>query len=145
MVTICFQTSFIDGTWDFVCQHGINECLGNMYHSCALAKYNRSESAAFINCMMTSFDAPNDAEECATELGLDFGRLSNCYTSWEGTTLLAANGIKTHDLEPTLYYVPWILYQDMWTEEDMTGSEFNLLGVVCEKLANSTSRPPQCT
>ena len=139
-----FQTTFIDGEYQFVCQHGNNECLGNKAHACALAKLSKSESAAYINCMMDSFDAPNDAESCAQDLGIDFSAtIKPCYDSWEGPTLLAALGIKTHNLSPPLYYVPWITYDDAWTVGDMTGSEVDLLGIICEKLADRNP-PPQC-
>jgi hypothetical protein len=94
--------------------------------------------------MMTSFDAPNDAPTCAQELGLNYTVIEDCYNSWEGQTLLAAKGIQTHDLNPALYYVPWIMFDGMWRVEDMTGSEANLLNVLCEKLGNSTSKPAAC-
>jgi len=126
-----------------VCQHGQNECLGNIQHACALAKLPKNESAALINCMMDNFDAPNDAEMCATQLGIDYTRVGECYNSWEGPTLKAANGIRTHELSPTLYYVPWITYDDVWTVEDMQNSELNLLGVICQKLAPN-ERPSLC-
>lgn len=134
----------MDGEFQFVCQHGNNECLGNKAHACALAKLTKDESAAFINCMMTSFEAPSDAESCAQELGINYAAtIGPCYNSWEGPTLLAAHGIKTHDLNPTLYYVPWITYDDVWTVEDMTGSETDLLGLICTKL-DAENRPSLC-
>lgn len=115
-----------------------------MIHACALAKMSKAESAAYINCMMTSFQAPADAKSCAADIGVDYDGVFECYNNWEGPTLLAAHGIKTHDLNPTLYYVPWITYDDVWDVNDMTGSEQNLMNVICTKLANSTSKPVQC-
>ncbi|OXA57376.1 GILT-like protein 1 [Folsomia candida] len=137
------NTTFVNGTFEFVCQHGRNECLGNMIHGCALAKLAKNESAAYINCMMDSFNAPIDAEACAISLGLNYTRIGECYNNWEGPTILASAGIRTHDLVPTLYYVPWIVYNDVWRVEDMIGSEQNLMNVICQKLENST-RPTQC-
>lgn len=82
---------------------------------------------------------------CAQQLGVDFQVLLDCYTSWEGATLLAANGIKTHGLDPQLYYVPWIMYNDIWTLDDMVNSEQNLPSLLCQKLSDSNSTlPPMC-
>jgi len=136
-------TEFVNGTFYFDCQHGNNECLGNKIHACALAKMSKIDSFALINCMMDNFDAPNDGPICATRLGLNYTAVDACYNGWEGDTLLAAHGIKTHDLNPTLYYVPWIMYEDVWTAEDMIGSEVNLMQVLCRKLP-AGNRPPQC-
>ena len=55
-----------DGTggWTFTCQHGDNECIGNLYQACllnGLENENRLQVEA-VNCIMSA-DKPNLATE----------------------------------------------------------------------------------
>jgi len=36
--------------------------------------------------------------------------IENCAQGKEGQHLLHLNGVKTNSLNPTLYFVPWIVY-----------------------------------
>ena len=43
-----------DGTggWEFTCQHGPNECIGNLYQVCLLDMYrNQNDQIELINCI----------------------------------------------------------------------------------------------
>ena len=66
---ICNLTNFgpfqyvPDGTggWDFTCQHGPNECIGNLYQACLLDKLVlNSDKVEAINCIMSD-DQPDQA------------------------------------------------------------------------------------
>lgn len=136
-----------NGEFKFECQHGPQECEGNVVHACALAKYSPADAAAFINCSMAVFNSPITDPGCASSLGLNYTKVEECANkSWEGKTLLAANGIRTHDLQPTLYYVPWILIDNEFTTENLDLAQRNLMGLLCGKLgaANATV-PPECS
>lgn len=124
------------GNFTFVCQHGARECEGNRVHACALKYLPEESRAAFINCSMSSTDPPSAGPACATTLGLDFARVEQCITE-DGSQLLADNGVRTHDLEPALYYVPWILYNGQFSEADLEASQANFLNVLCAKLGGN--------
>jgi len=53
--------------YKFTCQHGPDECLGNLIHTCALNFYPKIEQyIGFINCTeATSGDVRTVAEQCA--------------------------------------------------------------------------------
>jgi len=138
-------TEVVNGTFQFDCQHGNQECEGNRVHACALQKLPAADAAAFINCSMALFNSPITDPDCAASLGLNYTKIENCLNTWEASTLLAANGIRTHDLEPTLYYVPWIMFNNVFTVEDLDVAQRDLLGLLCDKLdsANVTA-PAQC-
>lgn len=119
----------------FNCQHGADECAGNKIHSCAVQKLPPAHASAFVNCSMANFRSPGGDPGCATELGFNFTeRIQPCVDSWEGDALLATNGIKTHDLRPKLYYVPWIQFDRKFSTEDLDLAQRDLLGLLCNKL-----------
>jgi interferon gamma-inducible protein 30 len=47
-----------DGT--FECQHGDNECLGNLIHTCAKANLNKEEFHSFLICLFEDVEFPNE-------------------------------------------------------------------------------------
>ena len=49
------------GGWDFTCQHGPKECIGNLYQACLLDKLVvNSDKVEAINCIMSD-DQPDQA------------------------------------------------------------------------------------
>ena len=51
-----------DGGWNFVCQHGPDECKGNMYQACLLniPGTSLSQRVEAVNCIMSN-DSPDEA------------------------------------------------------------------------------------
>jgi len=92
--------------YQFSCQHGSQECQGNLYHNCA-QKYikNQSLRIKFISCMFeavlpsmsSSLDWYQIAGECSEQLGLSsqLGRIKTCATDLEGSQLHYQAGLLT--------------------------------------------------
>ncbi|CAL8110003.1 unnamed protein product [Orchesella dallaii] len=138
-------TEFINGSIVFNCQHGERECVGNKLQACAVAKFSRAEAAAFINCTMKLFNPPYGDRECATSiLGLNYTNIENCYYSWQSDVLHAYNGIKTKDLRPSLYFVPWPVFNGVFLLEELDVAQKDLFTLVCDKLAKLDVDAPQC-
>merc|ERR1712212_1201741 len=102
-------------SWDFVCQHGPDECLGNKAQACILAHepYEASTAVPLIDCLMRTHARPDPAVgPCLAELGLDVPpeAIMDCANGDQGSKLLHALGVETHSLDPALYFVPWILF-----------------------------------
>merc|ERR1712130_193824 len=115
-------------SWDFVCQHGPDECFGNKAQACTLAHepYEASTVVPLIDCLMRTHTRPEPAvEACLAELGLDIPP--------EGSELLHDLGVETHSLDPALYYVPWILFNGEMVEEDWEHALNDLIFVLCDK------------
>lgn len=94
---------------------------------------------------MNVFNSPITDPQCAADLGLNYTKIQNCLDSWEADALLAVNGIRTHDLQPTLYYVPWIMFNNVFTTADLDRAQRDLLGLLCDRLESSNvSMPSQC-
>jgi len=132
-------------SYSFECQHGKPECDGNKMHACAIKHINSTELALdFITCSMRTSYPPTSLSECSEKLGIDTTNIKACADSFEGQELLAANGKQTHALSPKLYFVPWITYNDVFTEDNLQNSQTNFNSVVCEELSSLGVEGPDC-
>jgi len=127
----------VDGNYTFTCHHGPDECKGNTMQACALKYLPEKQIVEFISCTMKSTNPPEAGSACAKQLSLDFSPVQECLTKDDGQNLLAALGNRTHSLNPTLTYVPWILYNSVFDKDDLDNSQTDLLAVMCKKLKNN--------
>ena len=95
--------------YDFDCQHGPPECLGNTIHACAV-QYVRNQDLVneYIGCMMdNNRDLKEAGQKCAEKLGnIDWPSISTCAEGAEGGKLLAHHGDDTHSLKPSVTFIP---------------------------------------
>ena len=92
-----------DGSkYKFTCQHGPDECTGNLYHNCAV-KYIQDQTLQikFLSCMFSNIfnvdaDWRNWAKNCDEGLGLGaFPSIYNCAVDLEGKQLMSESGVRT--------------------------------------------------
>ncbi|NP_001281124.1 gamma-interferon-inducible lysosomal thiol reductase precursor [Cynoglossus semilaevis] len=115
----------------FECQHGEEECLGNMIEACLL---NMSPSAIdIIFCMESSSDVIKSAESCFNiyETELSWGKIMSCVNGDAGNHLMHLNAVKTNALDPPHEYVPWITINGEHTEELQDKAMASLFTLVC--------------
>jgi len=132
----------VDGGYTFECQHGENECLGNKAQACLLSMVSKQEEIVpLINCMMSTRNPPSVGDECISELNLDVdvGALEDCiFNSNLGSILLHDYGVETKNADPRINYVPWIVLNGEFTQENLDLAQSDLTGLLCEKyLPNS--------
>merc|ERR1711994_364010 len=132
-------------SWDFVCQHGPDECFGNKAQACILAHepYDASTVVPLIDCLMRTHTRPDPAVgACLAEPGLDVSpeAIMDCANGDQGSELLHALGVETHDLDPALYFVPWILFNGEMVEEDWQHALYDLAFVLCDKYLTGHSK-----
>ncbi|KAG9343260.1 hypothetical protein JZ751_014241 [Albula glossodonta] len=123
------QESFDGKRYKFTCQHGEDECLGNMIETCVL---NLTGSVAFqiIFCMESASDVLKAAQPvnilrlCQTtnsqplqhsplcvELyapSIKWESIMDCVKGDLGNKLMHENALKTKALKPPHKYVPWV-------------------------------------
>merc|ERR1711970_1253975 len=129
--------------WSFTCQHGKDECKANMIHACAQKKFNDINiEMEFVNCMEGSNWPPNAGATCAAQVGQDWDPIEACINSVEGENLLHAVAVKQEQLSPSLYYVPWIIVNDFWSDDQVGDCQTNLKRVVCDKYTGT--KPAAC-
>ncbi|XP_030322180.1 gamma-interferon-inducible lysosomal thiol reductase isoform X1 [Calypte anna] len=122
------------GKLEFECQHGQEECLGNMIEACLLHEaQNFSTSFPVIFCMESGSSVTKNLEACLQVYAphLDGARISSCVRGPTGTALMHRNAQLTQALDPPHHYVPWILINGKHTEELQAQAQTSLLGLLC--------------
>ena len=85
---------------------------------------------------MDSEFPPDAAGECIASLGtqsVTVKEVEDCARSDTGSSLLHDNGVRTKDLDPPLTFVPWLIYNDVYSTESMAQGMNNLTWVLCCK------------
>uniref|UniRef100_A0A2P2I703 Gamma-interferon-inducible lysosomal thiol reductase-like n=1 Tax=Hirondellea gigas TaxID=1518452 RepID=A0A2P2I703_9CRUS len=133
------------GGYLFVCQHGPDECAGNMMLACAKNYISDGDLYVEFNiCVMSARDPPTAGELCAEELNIAYESIAECSTSTEGEQLLHEVGVLTHALVPEVTYIPWMVVNDEHTYAIQNGAEYDLLEFVCTEY-QGVSKPEACS
>ncbi|KAK4883208.1 hypothetical protein RN001_006527 [Aquatica leii] len=134
----------INGEWEFQCQHGLSECVGNRYQACGLALNKcQDKQIEYINCLMGSVNASsqNTLEKCASKLDVPAVDIMKCSQSRRGDQLLAKYGDQTHKVQPMITFVPTIIFNDSFDSDIQESSLKNFLETACDVLQN---KPDGC-
>eukprot|EP00096_Caligus_rogercresseyi_P001701 TRINITY_DN1283_c0_g1_i2.p1 TRINITY_DN1283_c0_g1~~TRINITY_DN1283_c0_g1_i2.p1 ORF type:complete len:226 (-),score=42.14 TRINITY_DN1283_c0_g1_i2:35-712(-) len=130
------------GGYTFSCQHGEEECAGNMVHACS-AKYIESQSSLinFVACMMKDRGRPYDKGIiCARENNVNWAPIQKCSQNIEGQRLLAEAGEKTNALNPSLTFVPTVELNG--SQNNQNALFTNLMEEVCKAYTGTPN--PAC-
>uniref|UniRef100_T1J742 Micro-fibrillar-associated protein 1 C-terminal domain-containing protein n=1 Tax=Strigamia maritima TaxID=126957 RepID=T1J742_STRMM len=131
--------------WIFTCQHGPEECKGNIVQACAIHLHPQTDkNLQFVNCAMSSKYPPNAGQSCAESSELNWSQISDCIDSTEGKDVLHEMGVKTENLQPRLTFVPWIVVNGKTSPEILDAALTDLQGLICKSYAGPEV-PPPCT
>jgi len=129
------------GTWQYTCQHGPNECVLNLYYSCAIYYLgnNTNTSNNFLMCMekQTNLENPQitqDLNYCFQQEAIPTTvqqQIMTCQKGSQGNSLEHQNALATQNIWPTQHqYVPWIMINDLSTTQ-VQDAQNDLLKYVC--------------
>ncbi|XP_007897114.2 gamma-interferon-inducible lysosomal thiol reductase [Callorhinchus milii] len=127
------QEKLQSGKWAFECQHGEQECLGNMIEACLMHTLKNPENYfPIIYCMESAPYVIKAAELCVRiyEPAQTWSTVESCVQGDLGNQLMHRNAVQTEALNPPHQYVPWILVNGNHTdvlESHAVGSLFNLV------------------
>ncbi|KAK6167363.1 hypothetical protein SNE40_021410 [Patella caerulea] len=134
-----------NGSYTFRCQHGANECYGNVIEACAI-KYLKDFDAYFpyIYCVEQNITKGPEqaAKACALNKAINIDEIMTCAKGDEGTMLIHVAANKTKSLTPSQYYVPWIVLNGVHTESMTKTATTDLLRLVCDTYKGV--RPTAC-
>lgn len=110
------MTILLFSAYQFTCQHGPNECLGNLYEVCALNQ-SFQVGISFIICLEAQIDQFSGdfnlaAQDCSTKTNVNLEILKNCVNGELGNSLQHEAAEKTNSLSPPHKYVPWVVVDD---------------------------------
>ncbi|XP_055514465.1 gamma-interferon-inducible lysosomal thiol reductase-like [Leucoraja erinacea] len=124
----------------YLCQHGEEECLGNMIQSCMIHHLkNTSSYLPVICCMESAHTVVATTQQCLQDHApaLTWETISDCVDGELGARLMQVNARLTTSLEPPHRYVPWILINGVHSEDIQHHAEGDLLELVCQTYTGS--------
>jgi interferon gamma-inducible protein 30 len=105
--------SYKDGKWQFTCQHGEDECKGNLYETCALNYLDADAGNNFMICFEGGRDWEGQLKKCVSDQALR-AEITTCISSDEGNELqhqVAEHTPADHK------WVPWITVNGVHDKE----------------------------
>ncbi|XP_034742813.1 gamma-interferon-inducible lysosomal thiol reductase [Etheostoma cragini] len=117
--------------YSYECQHGEQECLGNMIETCLM---NMTDVAyQIIYCMESSTDVVKAGESCVNLYSptLTWESVMKCVKGDVGNQLMHQNALKTEALKPPHQYVPWVTINGEHTEDLQNKAMNSLFTLVC--------------
>jgi len=125
------------GQWIYTCQHGPQECYGNVLESCAKHYYNSNTTFwSWIVCMETAAQAgtsfDNAGTKCSSQYSVDWTNVKACGLNATGNALEHAEAVVTNDLSPAHQYVPWVVTNGQHNVGDEEAILTDMLKWVCD-------------
>ncbi|XP_041059644.1 gamma-interferon-inducible lysosomal thiol reductase-like [Carcharodon carcharias] len=133
------------GKWIFSCQHGEQECTGNMIETCLMQSLQDPRRYfPVIFCMESAENVVAAAPLCLKvyEPQVPWADIENCVTGNLGNKLMHQNAELTKALNPPHEYVPWILVNGKHTEDLEDEAVNSLFNLVCSMY--SGVKPKTC-
>jgi len=125
----------------FTCQHGANECKGNMVEACGQWFTGFNDTAKwwpYIRCLEAG-TPHNDGSKCAGQTGLDWSRINTCVTDKTiSYSVMHPIAQRTDSLNPRKQYVPWVVLNGKPLYQAYSG----ILAKVCA--AYTGTKPSGC-
>lgn len=120
-------------SWNFTCQHGVRECEGNLIETCAIKLFDKyTQALPFIICLETnSNDWTSQGKKCASQIGIDWNKISSCATSSTGINYEVEMAIATESLQPAHTYVPWVVVNGAHSQSTESSVISNMVRYVC--------------
>lgn len=128
-----------------VCQHGSDECLGDLVQVCAQEFSEKEKHLDLVFCMAATtiggYGVENSAYQCMIKAGIDKDKVRECVGSAQGNQLMAKAWKDTEKLEGR-QGTPWVMINGEHAADQML-QDVNLLGAtVCGK---SQHAPDSCS
>ncbi|KAG8183041.1 hypothetical protein JTE90_018087 [Oedothorax gibbosus] len=128
--------------YTFTCQHGPNECYGNMVQTCYIELVNNTDSRIkFINCAFKERDQSKSLGKCIPDVDLR-RQVKKCVTGPLGRNLEYEVAKKTESLNPRHSFIPWITVNGKGDASLNDKANENLMSVVCDEI--SDPKPDAC-
>jgi len=131
--------------WKFECQHGAEECQGNLIETCTISLVkNISVYLPFIHCMEASDKKiEKAAEKCSKKFpSVPLDQVMACSNSSAGNALEHQMALMTEALSPSHTYVPWVTLNGVHTEQIEKEADSNLIKLVCDSYKGQ--KPSAC-
>lgn len=121
----------------FQCQHGEQECLGNMIQACIMkSKSEAQDHLPTLFCIESRLAEGDSIEkvafECMKETDIDVHEVLSCTQTAAANDMMYLISNYSNSLSPQRQYVPWVTIDGEHFEDADAG---DLLGPLCRSLA----------
>lgn len=137
-----FHPETAEQGWDTVqiCQHGSDECFGNLIHLCSqhvTDDHDKYMELIFCTAAMTidGFAEENSAYQCMEKAGIDKDKVRECVTSKTGNQLMEAAGKVTAELKDR-QGTPWVMVAGAHVEDHLLVNKTLMTQSVCSHVCN---------
>ncbi|KAL1457158.1 hypothetical protein WDU94_001819 [Cyamophila willieti] len=136
-----------NGSVEVDCQHGPQECVGNLYEACAtnlLQETDPKKLMKYFDCLTVNVDRTDikkTAKTCAESNEISFDTLSNCVDSNQGQDIILGYGERTRALQGRSG-VPAVAFDDVFKPDEQDDIVFKFEKILCEKLKGA--KPSDC-
>lgn len=128
--------------YQFTCQHGPEECYGNMVQTCFIYLVNNTESQIkFVNCAFNSPTQKKSLDRCIDSKDLR-RQVKKCVTGKLGNDLQYEMAKKTDSLQPPHTFIPWITINGNGSRELTDKACDDLTSLICNELTEE--KPAVC-
>lgn len=126
------------GKWVYDCQHGPEECKGNLVETCAIFTNRRDETKylPFIHCLEQG-NPVKDGQKCANATGLNWDKITECINGPEGNVYQHTIASET----PKHQYVPWVVFNGVHNEQIEDKALMNFKQLVCDAIPSPKPAP----
>jgi len=130
------------GPWTFTCQHGANECVGNMIFACAMHFHpDPQDYYPMVECMEDSGSPATAGKKCAGQSGFNWNEINDCTSSTLGNTIMHQVAVATNSLVPKHQWTPWVVLNGKPLSQSQLDQ--SLITLVCNAYSG-TDKPSAC-
>jgi interferon gamma-inducible protein 30 len=128
-----------DGSkWVFTCQHGNNECFGNIVDTCARSKMDKETFHTFLICLegyldTVGYDFNKATFHCISDHATA-NTILNCAAGDEGNRLEHEVAVST----PVHTHVPWIVFNGVHDPQTENSILQDMVSFLCNYMADPT-------
>lgn len=116
------------------CQHGTNECIGNMMETCVLHVANETMTAVQILACMSTDSQPHLAgPKCVKGTSVKWSMVNDCVTK-HGTHYIVEVAKQTWSIQSYVARVPLVVVDGMMDNYVEYYAQKNMMRLVCEHL-----------
>lgn len=130
-----------DGSIEFECQHGPDECFGNKVQGCMLSRLPHQDTqVSYVACQM-QFGSDRSHQTCVEAFGVSWQEILQCVQSDFGTKHQLGYERITGPVLQQTSWVPTVVYNGQLTDYSHTGNSPPLKDILCQLCSNSN---PAC-
>lgn len=122
-----------------ICQHGSDECLGNLVQVCTKDVASNAKYMELIFCMAATtiqgYSTEKSTFDCMVKAGVDTKKVKTCVRSPRGNQLMTDVGKLTNAVQGRLG-TPWVMIQGQHAADNLLQNSTLLLQSICTHANN---------